>query len=100
MGTGASRMMEPLPLARSAESPDVAALCVCTNRDSAARVVMPMSKHRPLTEYLPVVHHSTYLLAWSSKSHPTDDRLSASASAMLVSSVHSPGARPCGPPAR
>jgi hypothetical protein len=37
-------MIEPLPLAVSEESPEVWALPVCSKRDNAARVVMPISK--------------------------------------------------------
>ena len=46
-------MIEPLPLARSEGSPEVLASPVFTKRLRALRVVMPMSKQRPLTEYSP-----------------------------------------------
>jgi hypothetical protein len=52
-------MMEPFPLAWGEGEPDVAASPVCWNRLSAERTVSPMSKHRPLTEYSPSLHHAT-----------------------------------------
>ena len=59
-----------------------------------------MSKHRPFTEYVPCFIHWTYRSAWSFKSQPSEAMLSARASAMLVSSVHSPAFKRCGPPLR
>jgi hypothetical protein len=52
-------MIDPLPLAHSEASPEARASSPATNRRRALLVVMPMSKQRPLTEYLPVCHHST-----------------------------------------
>ena len=52
-------MIEPLPLARSEASPEASAFLLATNLLRALLVVMPMSKQRPFTEYLPVLHHST-----------------------------------------
>ena len=56
-------MIDPLPLARSDGSPEASAFLLARNLLRALLVVMPMSKQRPLTEYLPVFHHSTYRLA-------------------------------------
>ena len=58
-GTGASRMIEPLPLACGESSPDIRTSRVAANLRSAAAVVTPMSKARPFTEYAPVFHHAT-----------------------------------------
>jgi len=52
-------MIDPLPLARSEASPEARASLPATNRLRALLVVMPMSKQRPLTAYLPVCHHAT-----------------------------------------
>ena len=93
-------MIEPLPLACSEGSPEVLASPVLEKRLRALRHVMPMSKQRPLTEYQPFSYQARYRRAWSSRSQPTLAMLSARAKAMLVSSVHSPGAKPCGPPPR
>ena len=57
-GTGASRMIEPLPLACGESSPEVRASRVAANLRSDAAVVTPMSKARPVTEYVPVFHHA------------------------------------------
>ena len=46
-------MIDPLPLARSDRSPELLASPLFSNRPRAIRVVMPMSKQRPLTEYSP-----------------------------------------------
>ena len=54
-------MIEPLPLARSEVSPEARASWSSRYLLRALRVVIPISKQRPFTEYLPVVHHSTYL---------------------------------------
>jgi hypothetical protein len=51
-------MIEPLPLACSEGSPEVLALPVFRNRLRALLVVMPMSKHRSLTEYSPFCHQA------------------------------------------
>ena len=45
-------MIEPLPLARSDRSPEVSAFFLVTKLLNAPLVVMPMSKHRPFTEYV------------------------------------------------
>lgn len=50
-------MIEPLPLAPSERSPDASAFLLATKFASAFLVVIPISKHRPFTEYLPVFHH-------------------------------------------
>ena len=81
-GTGASRMIEPLPLACGDGSPDVLASPVFRNRLNAMRVVEPMSKQRPLTEYLPSHHHATYRRAWSLRFQPASAMLSARARAI------------------
>jgi hypothetical protein len=52
-------MIEPLPLALSERSPEARASLPATNWPKALRVVMPMSKQRPFTEYLPDFHHWT-----------------------------------------
>jgi hypothetical protein len=57
--TGASRMIDPLPLAAWEGSPDVRVSPDFSNRRRAAIVVMPMSKQRPFTEYAPVRHQLT-----------------------------------------
>ncbi len=51
-------MIEPLPLAWGDGSPEVLASPVFPNRLNALRVVEPMSKQRPLTEYLPSRHQA------------------------------------------
>jgi hypothetical protein len=56
---GVGRMIDPFPLARSEGSPDVLASPVFRNRARALRVVMPILKHRPLTEYSPHRHQAT-----------------------------------------
>lgn len=63
-------------------------------------VMVPMSKQRPMSEYSPRRHQEMYRRAWSSRFQPVCPRRSANARAMLVSSVHSPAVKPCGPPAR
>lgn len=93
-------MIEPFPLARSDESPERRASPQSKKRTRALRVVIPMSKQVPLTEYSPWRHQAMYRLTWSFRSQPVQAMLSARASAMLVSSVHSPGAKPWGPPLR
>ena len=50
-------MIEPLPLAPSERSPETSAFFLETKLASALLVVIPMSKQRPFTEYLPVFHH-------------------------------------------
>jgi hypothetical protein len=52
-------MIEPLPLAPSKELPDRLASSVFGNRVRALRVVMPMEKQRPLTEYSPFRQQTT-----------------------------------------
>ena len=95
IGTGASRMIEPLPLARPEGSPEVLASPVRSNRLKACCVVMPMSKHVPLTEYLPVpppldVAASLIVEIPARRA----DAVGQGQRHALVSSVHSPGARP------
>jgi len=93
-------MIDPLPLARSDESPERRTSPQSRKRTRSLRVVIPMSKHVLLTEYSPWRHQVTYRLTWSFRSQPAQVMLSARANAMLVSSVHSPGAKPWGPPLR
>lgn len=52
-------MIEPLPLASSDRSPEVHGSLLARYLSSAPRVAVPMSQHRPFTEYLPVFHHWT-----------------------------------------
>jgi hypothetical protein len=59
MGTGASRMMEPLPLADSERLPELVASLLSMKLCKARLVVMPTSKQRPLTEYVPRSIHRT-----------------------------------------
>jgi hypothetical protein len=86
-------MTEFSHFSRSPGWPEVLASPVLEKRLRALRHVMPMSKHRPFTEYQPFSYQARYRRAWSSRSQPTLAILSARASAMLVSSVHSPGRR-------
>jgi hypothetical protein len=50
IGTGASGMIEPLPLICGESSPEVVASPVAATLRSDAAVVTPMSKGRPFTE--------------------------------------------------
>ena len=72
---------------------------VRTYRSRAARVALPMSKQVPVHEYSPCCHHLTKRSIRSRPSSVTvAARLSASASAMAVSSVQAPGGSANGPP--
>jgi hypothetical protein len=71
---------------------------VTSKRVSAARTVLPMSKHSPVGERCPSRHQRTYRFIWSLGSNPRHaTKLSARHNAIEVSSVHSPGSNPNGP---
>jgi len=57
IGTGASRMIEPLPLAVGDSSPDWRASAYAANFRNEAAVVTPISKALPFTPYSPVLDH-------------------------------------------
>jgi hypothetical protein len=58
-GIGASRMSEPLPADRASVGPGYDSR-VSSNAARAARVVVPMSKQRPVLLRWPVRHHRQY----------------------------------------
>jgi hypothetical protein len=51
-------MIDPLPAERRSRAPDDRASPLEANCESADAVALPMSKQRPLTEYLPVRRQS------------------------------------------
>ena len=90
IGSGASRISEPLPPRRP-----LAIVCstwrIFRHVSSAARVEMPMSMNLALLELCALSIHWTNLSSWSASSQPPVRRSdSAMHRAMLVSSVHCP----------